>query len=101
MREVADHFKEEVSTIRFWCNEFDEFLDLKRNAKGNRQFRQEDFDLMEQIYYLLRTKKMKLVGAKNYLKNQKQILEKDIKLLNNLKNIRKELIQVKNSIDNG
>ena len=65
--EVAKAFKVNPSLIRFWDKEFD-ILKPKKNAKGNRKFRQEDIENLKLIYHLVKEKGYTLEGAKSHLK---------------------------------
>ena len=47
--EVADLLGESTSAVRFWCNSFPKEFNLKRNAKGDRQFRKADIEKLRQI----------------------------------------------------
>ncbi|MEO6406349.1 MAG: MerR family transcriptional regulator [Ferruginibacter sp.] len=64
---VAEMFKENISLIRFWENEFD-ILKPKKNSKGDRFFRPEDVKNLQLIYHLLREKKYTIEGAKEFLR---------------------------------
>ncbi len=68
---VAEMFKENISLIRFWENEFD-ILKPKKNNKGDRFFRPEDVKNLQMIYHLLREKKYTIEGAKEFLKRNKK-----------------------------
>ena len=95
--EVAVWFNVNTSLIRYWEKEFKQ-LQPRKTRKGDRSFRAQDIEFLKQIYYLLREKKYSIEGAKNYLKNNKEKADKDISLLNSLKDIKTFLVSLKASL---
>ena len=95
--EVAGWFNVNTSLIRYWEKEFKQ-LQPRKTRKGDRLFRAQDIEFLKQIYYLLREKKYSIDGAKNYLKNNKEKANKDLSLLNNLKEIKNFLQSLKASL---
>lgn len=95
--EVAVWFNANTSLIRYWEKEFKQ-LQPRKTRKGDRLFRAQDIEFLKQIYYLLREKKYSIEGAKTYLKNNKEKADKDIALVNSLKNIKRFLEQLKHSL---
>ena len=95
--EVAGWFNVNTSLIRYWEKEFKQ-LQPRTTRKGDRLFRAQDIEFLKQIYFLLREKKYSIDGAKTYLKNNKEKANKDLSLLNNLKDIRDFLLSLKASL---
>ena len=95
--EVAVWFNVNTSLIRYWEKEFKQ-LQPRKTRKGDRLFHAQDIEFLKQIYYLLREKKYSIEGAKNYLKNNKEKADKDISLLNSLKDIKTFLVSLKASL---
>jgi DNA-binding transcriptional MerR regulator len=95
--EVAGWFNVNTSLIRYWEKEFKQ-LQPRKTRKGDRLFRAQDIEFLKQIYYLLREKKYSIDGAKTYLKNNKEKANKDLSLINNLKDIRNFLLSLKASL---
>jgi hypothetical protein len=95
--EVAGWFNVNTSLIRYWEKEFKQ-LQPRKTRKGDRLFRAQDIEFLKQIYYLLREKKYSIDGAKTYLQNNKEKANKDLSLLNNLKEIRNFLMSLKASL---
>lgn len=95
--EVAAAFEVNTSLIRFWDKEFD-ILKPKKNAKGNRMFTPEDIKNLQLIYHLVKERGFTLDGAKTYLKeNQQKALDK-FEIITKLETIKKELLEIKNSL---
>lgn len=95
--EVADMFKVNTSLIRFWEKEFD-IIKPKKNKKGNRLFTQKDIDNFHLIFHLVKEKGMTLKGAQKKLKENKGEEEHDFEIIKSLEEIRKMLLQVKETI---
>ena len=85
------------SLIRFWEKEF-EILKPHKSKKGNRQFTLSDIDLLKLIYYLTKEKGFTLGGAKEQIKNNQKINEKNMKILESLRKVRQFLTELKDDI---
>ena len=95
--EVAKAFDVNASLIRFWDKEFD-ILKPKKNAKGNRQFTQEDVKNLKLIYHLVKERGFTLDGARTHLKEgQKKTLDK-FEIISKLESVKAQLLSIKNSI---
>lgn len=92
--EVASWFKVNTSLLRYWENEFD-VLQPRKTRKGDRLFRVEDIKNLQLIYFLLRQRKFSIDGAKNYLKNNRQEADTQIKLVESLTRFRSFLLEMK------
>lgn len=96
--EVAGILGESVSLVRFWSNSFPKYIKPRRNAKGNRQFTVEDIETLKQIHLLVKDKGMTLEGAANVLAAGKASVDRNVKALDSLKEIRAQLVEIKNSL---
>ena len=95
--EVAHWSNVNTSLIRYWEKEFKQ-IQPRKTRKGDRLFRVQDIELLKQIHFLLREKKYSIDGAKTYLKNNKEKAEKNIAVLNSLKNLKSFLITLKENL---
>lgn len=95
--EVADMFGVNPSLIRFWEKEFD-IIKPHKNKKGNRQFTKADIDNFHLIYHLVKEKGMTLKGAQMKLQKNKEETEQTFEVTKRLKNIREELISIKDQL---
>ena len=95
--EVADMFGVNPSLIRFWEKEFD-IIKPHKNKKGNRQFTKADIDKFHLIYHLVKEKGMTLKGAQMKLQKNKEETEQTFEVIKRLKNIREELISIKDQL---
>ena len=96
--EVAQILGEAPSLVRFWSNTFSRFIKPVRNAKGNRQFKAEDVEVLKQIHYLVKDKGMTLDGAASQLAESRSSVESRVKALDSLKAIRARFVQIKDSL---
>ena len=96
--EAADAIGESVSLVRFWSNSFPKLLKPRRNAKGNRQFTADDIEVLKQIHFLVKEKGLTLEGAARQLQADTASVSKSVKALESLKEIRAQLMEIKNSI---
>jgi DNA-binding transcriptional MerR regulator len=94
--EVAEMFQVNTSLLRFWEKEFPQ-LHPRKNTRGNRMYSKKDIELFSQIHELVREKGFTLEGAKNALKKKETTSDKDV-IIQRLQNIRKELIQIQDSL---
>ncbi|MFO0323272.1 MAG: MerR family transcriptional regulator [Bacteroidota bacterium] len=96
--EVADMFDVKTSLIRFWEKEFD-IIAPSKNKKGNRLFTKKDIENFKLIFHLVKEKGYTLQGAKDELKGgSKQLNKTNSEVISKLKQIKNELINLKNSL---
>ena len=98
MGEVAQELGENASAIRYWSNYFEKFIKPQRNAKGNRLYHPDDIETLKQIQYLLKNQGLTLEGAKQRLTEDRRSVDKRVKALGKLKEIREQLVQVRKAL---
>ena len=98
MGEVAGLLGESTSAVRYWSNYFEKFIKPARNAKGNRLFHPEDVETLQQVQFLLKKQGMTLEGAAARLAEDRRSVEKRVKALNSLKEIRAQLVEVRKAL---
>lgn len=98
MGEVAQELGENTSAIRYWSNYFEQFVKPQRNAKGNRLYHPEDVDTLRQIQYLVKNQGLTLEGARQRMTEDRRSVERRVKVLGMLKEIRADLVQVKKAL---
>ena len=96
--EVADLMNVNPSHIRYWENKFD-ILKPYKNKKGNRLFTKVDIENIKLINYLVKTRGMTIKGAQKKLKENKEETFNNFEIVDRLQNIRAELIDIKNAIE--
>jgi DNA-binding transcriptional MerR regulator len=96
--EVADMFDVNTSLIRFWEKEFD-IITPSKNKKGNRLFTKKDIENFKLIFHFVKEKGYTLQGAKDKLKGGlKESDQKNAEVISKLKNIKQELLNLKNAL---
>lgn len=98
MGEVAQPLGENPSAVRYWSNYFEKFVKPQRNAKGNRLYHPEDIDTLRQIQYLLKNQGLTLEGAVQRLTEDRRTVDKRVKALEKLKDIRAQLVAVRSGL---
>ena len=96
--EVDAILDEPVSLVRFWSNSFPELVKPERNAKLNRRYTAADIETLKQIHFLVKEKGMTLDGASRQLRADRKPVDSKVKALEVLREIRKSLEAVKNSL---
>lgn len=96
--EVAKMFDVNESLLRYWEKEFP--MISPKKAGGNvRQYRKEDIENIRLVYHLVKEKGMTLQGAKQRLKVSKEKTVQTAEVVSRLKEIRKELVKLRKSLD--
>ena len=98
MGEVAELLGENTSAVRYWSNYFERFIKPARNGKGNRLFHPEDVETLQQIQFLVKKQGMTLDGAAARLTEDRRSVERRVKALEALKDIRSRLVEVKKGL---
>ncbi len=96
--EVAAMLGESVSLVRFWSNSFPRHIKPRRNAKGNRMYTADDIDALKQIHLLVKEKGLTLEGAEKIMSAEKSGVDRSVKALESLREIRAQLVEIKNSL---
>ncbi|MDR2231983.1 MAG: MerR family transcriptional regulator [Tannerella sp.] len=98
IKEVAQLFGLNESTLRFWEQEFEEIAPRK-NAQGKRFYSDEDIDNIRLVHYLLKIKMMTIAGARQQLKDNKSETINREAIHHRLEKIRAELHLIINALD--
>ena len=98
IQEVAKMFDVNACLLRFWEKEF-EFINPHRSEKGTRQYRKEDIEAVRLVYHLVKEKGMTLAGARKKLKENKETTINTEEIINRLKYIRDDLMNLKEEIE--
>jgi DNA-binding transcriptional MerR regulator len=88
--EVADMLGVSKSLIRYWENEFD-FLNPKKNKKGDRRFTKENIQQLLIIYELVKERGFTLEGAKQEIKTTRKRLVTKQEVTTRLQHVRNKL----------
>ena len=97
--EISNILGIKPSKIRFWEKEF-EILNPQKNNKGIRRYTFKDLKKIKLIHHLLKEKKYTIVGAKKKINNNFEEIEKNLELIQRLKKIKSELIEIRENLKN-
>ena len=95
--EVAKIFNVNNSLIRFWEKEFD-IIKPKKNSRGNRIFSKNDLKNISLIYHLLKEKKYTIQGAIKKIRENKDGVQKNYEIIQNLKKVRSQLVEIREEL---
>ncbi len=91
--EVSEMLDVNQPTLRFWESEFNS-IKPKRSPKGTRYYSQKDIEEIKLIHYLLKERKLKIEGAKQVLKNKRESTVRTQQVVERLKSLRAELVDI-------
>ena len=94
--EVSEKLNLNISQIRFWEKEFSQ-LKISKTAGGTRNYSHSDIDTLRLIHKLLKEQGYTLEGAKEKLKHDKELPQKQ-EIINRLKTVRQFLVDIKNEL---
>lgn len=96
--EAARILGENVSLVRFWSEQFPKYIKPHRNAKGNRLYTASDIEVLKQVHLLVKSQGMTLQGAAAKLAADRKSVEDRVKALNYLKEVRRQLVEIRDSL---
>jgi len=99
IREVAEMFNLNESTLRYWETEFPFLRPKTRGASKVRQYSQKDIEQIRLIHNLVKVRGFKLAAAKKVLQNNRDGSDRTADVLQTLIGIRTELQALKKEMD--
>lgn len=96
--EVAELFDVSNSLIRYWETEFSS-LKPHKNTKGERRFTKKNIEQIALIYQLVKEKGFTLDGAQKEIASQKAYYKERSGVVKRLKEVKKGLAEMRDSID--
>lgn len=96
--EAAEFIGEKTSLVRYWTNELPQLFDNNRNSKGDRRYTVNDIETLKSIHYLVNVKGLTLDGARKAIKEDRSSVDRSAKALESLREIRRQLVEVRNSL---
>lgn len=97
--EVAKELNVKESMLRYWEKEFSSVLKPHKTAKGTRQYKKEDMDVIRRIHYLVKVKGMTIQGARHKLKGNPDGVAQNAEVVKRLQSIKEELLKIKNELE--
>ena len=83
-----------LSLLRYWEKEFP-LICPKKTDKGTRRYTRENVNDIKLVYHLVKEKKLTLEGAKKRLKENKDGIIKNHKIILRLQEIKKEIQHIR------
>ncbi len=97
--EVAEMFDVSESLLRYWESEFPQQIKPRKAGRNIRQYTKEDIEQVRIIHHLLKERGLKIAAARDLLKKNKTGVDKTVEVIEKLKAVRQELIEMKHSLD--
>ena len=99
IKEVAEMFGLNESTLRYWEQEFP-FLKPKTSGPAKiRQYQEKDIEQIKLIHNLVKVRGFKLAAAKKIINNNRDGADKTADVLGRLITVRDELMALKRQMD--
>lgn len=100
IKEVANELGVTESTLRYWETEFSQ-ISPKKGANNVRHYTKDDIKVVRLVYHLVKERGLTLAGAKRYLKRggNREVAENNSEVIDRLKAIREELIEIRTALD--
>lgn len=95
--EVAAMFSVNESLLRFWEKEFPQ-ISPKKGSRGIRSYSKEDIERIRVIYDLLKVRGLKIAAARDILKQNKEGVPRPIEALQHLREVRAELVAMRDAL---
>ena len=96
--EVAQMFDVNESSLRYWEKEFP-FIAPRKTVGNVRQYRKEDIDNVRLVYHLVKEKGLTIAGARQRLKQEKDLEATNVDIIERLKEIKEELLSIRKELD--
>ena len=99
IKEVAEMFGLNESTLRYWETEVP-FLKPKTSGPAKvRQYQEKDIEQIKLIHNLVKVRGFKLAAAKKVINNNRQGVDMTADVLSRLINVRDELLTLRRQMD--
>ena len=98
IKEVAEMLGVSESMLRFWEKEIP-MIKPKTTGNNIRQYTEQDIENIKVVYNLVKVRGFKLAAARKMLKEQKNAVSSDTKVLETLIQLRDQLQEMKKQFD--
>ena len=99
IKEVAEMFGLNESTLRFWETEFPYLKPKVSGPSKIRQYQEKDIEQIRLIHNLVKVRGFKLAAAKKIINNNRDGADRKAEVLTRLMDIRTELQSLKRQMD--
>ena len=99
IKEVAQMFDINESTLRCWETEFPQLKPRTQAGTKVRQYTEQDIEQVRLIYNLVKVRGFKLAAARKMLQEDRGGAEKSSEVITRLMNIKKQLLELQKSLN--
>ena len=99
IKEVAEQFGLNESTLRYWETEFPMLKPKTTGPAKVRQYQEKDIEQIKLIHNLVKVRGFKLAAAKKIINNNRQGADKTANVLSRLIGVRNELQALRRQMD--
>ena len=99
IKEVADMFGLNESTLRYWETEFPHLKPKTTGPAKVRQYQEKDIEQIRLIHNLVKVRGFKLAAARKIINNNRDGADKTAEVLSRLLGVRDELQAMKRQLD--
>ena len=99
IKEVAQMVGVNESTLRYWETAFPQLKPKTLTTNKVRQYTEKDIEEIKVIYNLIKVRGFKIAAARNYLRENRQSVDKSAEVIDPLIGIRDQLKELKQHLD--
>lgn len=99
IKEVAKIVGVNESTLRYWETEFPSVRPKTVSATKVRQYTEKDIEEVKKIYNLIKVRGFKIAAARNYIRENKEGVDKSSDVIETLVSVREQLKDLKKHLD--
>lgn len=99
IKEVAQLIGVTESTLRFWEKEFPNLRPKTVASTKVRQYTEKDIDNVKVIYNLIKVRGFKIAAARNYIRENRNSVDKSSEVLTTLTGVRDQLKELKKHLE--
>ena len=99
IKEVAREVGVNESTLRYWETEFPNLKPKAVASTKVRQYTDKDIEDIKVIYNLIKVRGFKIAAARKYMHENRGNVDKSADILENLINVREQLLDLKKHLD--
>lgn len=93
--EVAKMFDLNETTLRFWEKEFPQQIAPKKGARNVRHYTKDDLEKIRVVNNLVRVRGLKIAAARELLKKNKEGQSQQTEVVDRLRGLRAQLVEIK------
>jgi DNA-binding transcriptional MerR regulator len=99
IKEVAEMFGLNESTLRYWEQEFPYLKPKTKGPSNVRQYAEKDIEQIRLIHNLVKVRGFKLAAAKKIINNNRDGADKTAEIINRLTEVKEQLQALKKQLD--